>query len=107
MKILRVQLGEDTKATIESLDDDQCRSLLEAKWIDPLCGALSRIPETAAAAFVVKIKALNEKYATTYADVCDQISSAEAELSNMLDQLTGNDFDMAGINELKKLLGGE
>lgn len=107
MKILRVQLGEDTKAIIESLDDDQCRSLLEAKWIDPLCGALSGIPEAAAAAFVVKIKALNEKYATTYADVCDQISSAEAELSNMLDQLMGNDFDMAGINELKKLLGGE
>lgn len=107
MKILRVQLGEDTKAIIESLDDDQCRSLLEAKWIDPLCGALNGIPEAAAAAFVVKIKALNEKYATTYADVCDQISSAEAELSNMLDQLMGNDFDMAGINELKKLLGGE
>ena len=106
-KTLRSQLDEDTKTTIESLDDGQCRRLLEAKWIDPLCDGLSRIPAAAADAFVVKIKALNEKYATTYAEVCTQITNAETELSNMLDELTGNEFDMAGINELNKLLGGE
>ena len=107
VKALRSQLDKDTKTTIESLDDGQCRRLLEAKWIDPLCDGLSRIPAAAADAFVAKIKALNEKYATTYAEVCDQITNAETELSNMLDKLTGNEFDMAGINELIKLLGGE
>ena len=39
--------------------------------------------------------------------VCEQIEQAEAELGNMLGQLTGNEFDMAGIAELKTLLGGE
>ncbi len=106
-KTLRAQLDEDTKASIEGLDDGRCRKMLEAKWVDPLCDGLGKIPASVVDGFVAKIKALNEKYATTYADVCDQISSAEAELFSMLDELTGNEFDMAGIAELKKLLGGE
>ena len=53
------------------------------------------------------MKALNEKYETTYADVCIQIGTAEEELSDMLDDLVGSEFDMAGIAEFKKLLGGE
>ena len=85
----------------------QYKHILEIKWIDPLRDGLNKTPATTADVFVAKVKALNEKYATTYADVCNQIVSAEADLSNMLDNLTGNEFDMAGINELKKLLGGE
>ena len=106
-KALRAQLDEDAKAAIEGLDDAQCRQLLEAKWIDPVCAGLGKIPAAVVDDFVAKVKALGDKYATTYADVCDQISGAEAELSGMLDELVGNEFDMAGIGELKKLLGGE
>lgn len=106
-KALRAQLDEDTKAAIEGLDDAQCRQLLENKWIDPVCAGLGKIPAAVVDGFVAKVKALNGKYATTYADVCDQIDSAEAELSGMLDELVGNESDMAGIDELKKLLGGE
>ena len=106
-KALRAQLDEDAKAAIEGLDDAQCRQLLEAKWIDPVCAGLGKIPAAVVDDFVAKVKALSDKYATTYADVCDQISGAEAELSGMLDELVGNEFDMAGIGELKKLLGGE
>ena len=106
-KALRAQLDEDAKAAIEGLDDAQCRQLLEAKWIDPVCAGLGKIPAAVVDDFVAKVKALSDKYATTYADVCDQIGGAEAELSGMLDELVGNEFDMAGIDELKKLLGGE
>ena len=56
---------------------------------------------------IAAVNALNDKYSTTYSDVCEQIEQAEAELGNMLGQLTGNEFDMAGIAELKTLLGGE
>ena len=30
----------------------------------------------------------------------------EKELSGMLDMLTGSEFDMQGLSELKKMLGG-
>lgn len=54
-----------------------------------------------------KVQALRDKYSETYADIDAQIQQAESELVGMLGQLTGNEYDMAGINELAKLLGGE
>lgn len=103
----RIALEEKTKRAIESLDDAQANELLAAKWIDPLVGRLNDLFEDVIDRFVSKLRALIEKYATTYADVCDEIASTEAELLGMLDDLTGNEFDMAGIAELKRLLGGE
>ena len=107
IKTLCAQLDEDTKATIEGLGDAQCRQMLEAKWVEPLCAGLEKIPVSIVDGCIAKVKALYEKYATTYADVCSQIATAEAELSDMLGELRGSEFDMAGIAELKKLLGGE
>lgn len=68
---------------------------------------LEELPQTAVDELIAAVNALNDKYSTTYSDVCEQIEQAEAELGNMLGQLTGNEFDMAGIAELKTLLGGE
>ena len=72
------------------------------------CSAkLEELPQTAVDELIAAVNALNDKYSTTYSDVCEQIEQTEAELGNMLGQLTGNEFDMAGIAELKTLLGGE
>jgi type I restriction enzyme M protein len=107
LKEQRAALHEETKSVIEGLSDEQCRELLKAKWIEPLTKKLHELPAAAMEEFASKIKALYAKYETTYADVCNQINEAESELSSMLGDLTGNEFDMAGIAELKKLLGGE
>lgn len=53
------------------------------------------------------MNALEEKYRDTYANVAEQISETERELGAMLGQLVGDEFDMLGIAELRKLLGGE
>ena len=103
----RAALEEKTKETIESLDDARASDLLAAKWIVPLVDKLNDLAEDSVDGCISKLRALIEKYATTYADVCDEIASTEAELLGMLDDLTGNEFDMAGIAELKRLLGGE
>ena len=102
-----VALEETTKKVIEGLTDVQCDELLAAKWIEPLQSDLLELPNAVIGNFIAKIVALNAKYATTYSDVCNQINEAENELAAMLGQLTGNEFDMAGIAELRKLLGGE
>lgn len=102
-----VALEETTKKVIEGLTDVQCDELLAAKWIEPLQSDLLELPNAVIGDFIAKIVALNAKYATTYSDVCNQINEAENELAAMLGQLTGNEFDMAGIAELRKLLGGE
>ncbi len=107
IKTAKAELEEKTKETIEGLSDVQCDSLLTSKWIEPLQAKLNDLPKEVVKDFVAKITALNVKYATTYSDVCNQISIAETKLSAMLGELTGNEFDMAGIAELQKLLGGE
>lgn len=100
-------LEEKTKEVVEDLSDAQCDELLAAKWIDPLISDLLELSNAVVSDFIAKVVALNAKYATTYSDVCNQIAEAENELAAMLGQLTGNEHDMAGIAELRKLLGGE
>ena len=53
------------------------------------------------------MRALAEKYKTTFAEVDQQIEEAEASLVGMLKMLKGSDRDMAGLAELVRLLGGE
>ncbi|PJM76454.1 type I restriction-modification system subunit M [Bifidobacterium felsineum] len=107
IKKLNVALEDKTKTVIEGLDAGQVSDLLSSKWVDQLQSKLEALPTAVLDELVAKVTALDEKYATTYADVCSQIKTAESELSSMLDQLVGDEFDMAGIAELKSLLGGE
>lgn len=50
------------------------------------------------------VKVLGEKYLTTYSDIDSQIQEVEASLAAMLGELTGNEFDLAGLNELRLLV---
>jgi len=47
---------------------------------------------------------LADKYADTYTDTISQLNTAENELADLLDELTGNEFDMAGLQAFQTLL---
>lgn len=96
-----------TKDVIESLDDDQVRTLLQKKWIQPICDGIDALPETLLADFAKQVQALADKYADTLEDIENEIQETEKSLSAMLSELTGDEFDMAGIRQLQKMLGGE
>ena len=113
-KSLKKQVKDDsnalhllTKKTIEELDDAKVMELIKLKWISPLVNSIAGLPNTVLNVFVAKLEALCSKYDTTFAEVEQQISDTEASLISLLDNLTGNEFDMKGISELKSLLGGE
>lgn len=113
-KVLKKQLKTEesalhlkTKETIESLDDVQVLDLLGKKWILPIMTGLSGIPGNIVNGFIAKLEALRSKYDTTFFEVEEEIQDTSAALSSLLDDLTGNDFDMQGLAELKKLLRGE
>ena len=57
--------------------------------------------------FVSKIDYLAKKYETTFEQVEKEIAETEQSLCFMIDELCGNEFDMAGLAKLKKMLGGE
>ena len=95
-----------TKKTIESLTDEEVITLLEEKWIKPLIENLMKLPDNVVTELVSKLDSLAKKYETTFAEVEAEIVETEATLSAMIDDLEGNEFDMLGLAELQKLLGG-
>lgn len=101
------QLVKKTKATIEALSDAQVLELLELKWISPLVGAINQLPTVMIQTLTTLTQELADKYATTYADVAKEIASSEYELASMIDQLTGNAFDIQGLVEFKAFLRAE
>ena len=113
-KTLKKQVKDDsaalhqrTKSVIEHLTDEEVRDLLHRKWILPLMENLNSLPDAVLDDFVKQLDAVCKKYETTFEDVESQIADTEHELLGLLDDLQGNEFDMKGIAELKKLLGGE
>ena len=107
IKKLSAELESKTKETIESLTDDQAIELLKEKWIAPLVESIMKVPDNIVNDLVSKIDCLVKKYETTFEQVEKEIVETEKSLCSMLDELCGNEFDMMGLNELKKLLGGE
>jgi type I restriction enzyme M protein len=113
-KALKKQLKEEqaelermTKRTIEELSDREVLSLLDAKWVSPLVSKISILPEKVLKEVEEKTKALADKYSTTYPDVEKQIGETASSLSSMIEDLTGDARDIAGLKELQSLLGSK
>ncbi|MEX1027958.1 MAG: N-6 DNA methylase [Candidatus Paceibacterota bacterium] len=113
-KTLKSEIKEETaalhlktKETIENLTVDQVNELLETKWILPLNESLHQLPAQQIDNLTNKLQALVEKYKITYADNARKIQQTESELAAMIDELDGNEFDMKGLAELKRLLIGD
>lgn len=106
IKTNTINLHSHTKATIENLSDEEANRLLEKKWIRPLLKDLGQLPDAIIDNLAIKVQALADKYAITLSDLETEIAETEAQLSAMIDDLTGNDADMQGLAELKKILGG-
>ena len=100
-----LQLHQKTKEIIEALSDEEALRLLEYKWILPLMENLKKLPESVVSTLIAKTSALADKYAVTLTDIDAEIEETEAEFCAMLDELTGSEFDMIGLSELKKLFG--
>ncbi|WP_116871663.1 type I restriction-modification system subunit M [Vibrio splendidus] len=107
VKEAATKLHLKTKTKIEGLSDEQVNNLLHLKWITPLSSDLAAMPSSLIAQLTNKVQVLADKYAVTYSQVASDIKTTEDELAEMIDGLTGNEFDMQGLAELTSLLKGE
>ena len=107
IKSAQAGLDAEAKAVIESLSDEDVRTLLDWKWIEPIVVKFEGLTDQALDGLISQVKALSEKYMTTYSDIDGQIRDAERELVAMLGELTGSEFDLAGLDELRAMLGGD
>ena len=101
-----IALHNKTKTTIESLTDDKAYMLLEKKWIEPLILSIEKLPTSIIQELCQKVKKLSEKYATTLLSIENNIKESETQLADLIDELTGSEFDMQGLKEFQNLLRG-
>lgn len=106
VKEAQIALHLKTKTTIEGLTDEQVNELLHLKWIAPLSQELAAMPSAVITQLTNKVQALADKYAVTYSQVANEIKTTEQALAQMMGELTGNEFDLQGLNELTNLLKG-
>ena len=106
LKTQSAELHSKTKAAIESLDDAEALDLLRQKWFVPLNKAMCRLPENMLAQFSQKLTALCDKYADTYQHISQRKQESAAALAQMMDELTGSEFDLQGIAAWQAILKG-
>ena len=107
IRLKNKELLDKSKEAIEGLDDNEIKDILEKKWIEKLVDNLTSLIDRVLKEFVKDIENMSKKYENTLTDINNQISTTEKELIKMLDELTGEDYDMKGINDFKSTLGGE
>ena len=100
------ELQTRTKEKIESLTGEEVYQLLHDKWIEPIKENISNIVNEVICNFSKNVESLSNKYEETFEDLEKEIDKTEKSLSTMIDELTGNEFDMRGLEELKSLLNG-
>ena len=101
-----IDLHNKTKTTIESLTDDKAYMLLEKKWIEPLILSIEKLPNSIMQELCQKVQKLSEKYATTLLSIENNIKESETQLADLIDELTGSEFDIQGLKEFQNLLRG-
>lgn len=104
---LNTKLIDLTKETIETLTDDEAIEILKYKWIKTLKSELLELPNKISVEFESLITKLSKKYEETYLDLEKEIKDTSRALANMLNELEGSDFDMKGLEGLKKMLLGD
>lgn len=101
---LTKELEEKTIKKIEGLTDSEINALLEEKWILPLCTSLNEMPDKVVDDFISSLTKMTGKYSETLFSIGNEINQTQKELFELMDELTGNDFDMKGLENLKGIL---
>lgn len=101
-----IDLHLKTKEIIENLSDEEAFNLVNKKWITPYLENIKSLSKNIIHNFETKLENLSKKYETTIPDLEKEIKETEKELRSLLDQLSGSAEDMKGIEEFKKVLGG-
>ena len=104
IKLERITLQEKTIETIQNLTDNEVYDFLSIKWLDPVNNKIMCYVDTVVDEMIEAVKALTQKYATSYNDLNAQLVDAQCELADLISDLTGDAFAIEGLNEFKNSL---
>lgn len=97
------KIDEKAKNKLELLSEDEIIFLLKKKWISPIIEDIETKLDKIIENFILELNNLKEKYSSQLSSINKEIKETENKLSEMLDDLTGNDTDLEAIKLLKEL----
>ena len=92
---------------IENLTYEDICNLLDKKWIEPIIKGIDKLIDDIIINFAKNIEKLSFKYEQTLKDIDEQIIKSERELSDMISELTGSEYDMKGLEDFRALFNGD
>lgn len=95
-------LEKKTITAIQGFNMKDINHFLDLKWIEPITSAIAALPNAIIQSLADAVTSLNEKYAVTYRDIENSIVDSEQELAKLIDQLTGDEYAIAGLSNLFK-----
>ena len=104
IKVAKQDLEDKTVETIKNLTKIEIDDMLEQKWIEPICIAIAAIPGSLLDELSNAIISLYEKYAETYNEVESKLEKTQTTLSDLVSQLTGDEFAIQGLKVLTSLI---
>lgn len=100
IKADKLALEEKTIQAIKQLTDEEIADFLHLKWIVPVCEGINGALTDVLSALENTTLALSQKYSVSYQQINDEIVKANDELSQLVSQLTGDEFDIKGLEAL-------
>ena len=107
IKDTNIILETESKKAVENLTHDEICELLNRKWINPIVTGIDKQIDNLIVEFINNIQKLSNKYNQTLFDIDNEIKETEKILANMISELTGPDYDMKGLEDLKSLFNGD
>ena len=92
---------------IENLSYEDICEMLNRKWITPVIDGIDKLINDIIVKFAKDIEKMSAKYEQTLKDIDDEIVKTEKELSKMINELTGSEYDMKGLEDFKALFNGD
>ncbi|MDD2435487.1 MAG: type I restriction-modification system subunit M [Bacilli bacterium] len=97
----------EAQKEIENLTYEEICELLNQKWIEPIIKGIDKQINDIISDFSKQIEKLSNKYNQTLVDIDEEIKESKKQLSEMINELTGSEFDMKGLEDFKSLLNGD
>lgn len=104
IKADKITLEQLTVEAIENLSDEEVELFLHKKWIDPVCEGINDTLSDVLTTLGKRVAALEAKYAVSYNEINRNIADAQNELSELIAQLTGDEFVINGLQEFQNQL---
>ena len=102
LKSDRQTLIDKTIEAIQNLTDEEAKQFLYMKWIEPVVEGIGQAFTAVLCEMDKCIINLAHKYAVSYCELRQQLTDVRQELSNFIDDLTGDEFALEGLRQLNK-----